>query len=301
MSDSVEQNTALKAYLAALGERVRAARAKRGMARRILARDSGVSERYLAQLESGSGNPTVAVLRHIADAVDYPLSVLISGSTPDEVPQDLVPLVNRLRGLPPEKLSEAKAAIDRVAGAQSQPSHGNTSPRAARVALIGLRGGGKSTLGRMLADRLHVPFLELNRLVEQEYGGSIGEILALSGQSGLRRIEHKVLESTIANHPAAVIATGGGIVSETATFQCLLDRCHTIWVQASPEEHMSRVISQGDLRPMARNDEAMDDLKAILKAREPGYHLADASINTSGQTIQDSLATLENIVQQLLD
>lgn len=301
MSDAIDHDAALKAYLTALGERVRAARAKRGMARRILARDSGVSERYLAQLESGSGNPTVAVLRQIADAVDYPLNMLISGAAADEVPQDLVPLVNRLRGLPPEKLSQAKAAIDRVAGTPCQPATGDQSPRAGRVALIGLRGGGKSTLGRMLADRLQVPFLELNRLVEQEYGGSIGEILALSGQSGLRRIEHKVLEATIADHPAAVIATGGGIVSESATFQLLLDRCHTIWVQATPEEHMSRVILQGDLRPMARNDEAMEDLKAILKAREPAYHLADATVNTSGQTIQDSLAALQEITRQLLD
>ncbi len=300
MSDKPTDDPALRAYLTELGERVRQARAKRGMARRILARDSGVSERYLAQLESGSGNPTVAVLRQIAQAVDYPLTELVTGDGTAATAPELAPLIARLRALSPDLLPEAKAALDRIGQPGPCSPAGLASPKAGRIALIGLRGGGKSTLGRMLAERLMVPFVELNRLVERDYGGSIGEILALSGQPALRRLEHRALENTITENKTAVIATGGGIVSESATFQLLLDRCHTIWIQARPEEHMNRVIEQGDLRPMARNDEAMEDLKAILAARSPAYCQADATVDTSGITIEQSLARLESAARGLL-
>ncbi|MEQ8604840.1 MAG: helix-turn-helix transcriptional regulator [Marivibrio sp.] len=283
----------LSAYLAALGARVRDARAKRGMARRILARDSGVSERYLAQLESGAGNPSVAVLRQIARAVDYPLADLVAG--PGAASPALAPLVDLLSGVDPARLPMIESLIERhLAGGGA----GATSRK--RISLIGLRGAGKSTLGRLLAERLTLPFVELNRLVEQDYGGSIGEILALSGQPAFRRYERRALESVVAQHERAVISTGGGLVSESGTFGYLLEHCWTVWIKASPEEHMTRVIEQGDLRPMARNDEAMDDLKAILAAREPSYRRADASVDTTGQSVEESLSALMEAVRPVL-
>jgi XRE family aerobic/anaerobic benzoate catabolism transcriptional regulator len=269
----------LAGYLAELGSRVRDARAKRGMARRILARDSGVSERYLAQLESGSGNPSIAVLRQIARAVDYPLADLVSGAAQSEA--DLAPILDLLRGVEPAQLPAVRGAVERhLAGGAP------ANDKRRRIALIGLRGAGKSTLGRLLAARLELPFIELNRIVEQDYGGSIGEILALSGQPAFRRYERRALETAVGQHDSVVISTGGGLVSETGTFAYLLEHCHTVWIKATPEEHMARVIDQGDLRPMARNDEAMEDLKAILAAREPSYRRADAVVDTSGQTVE---------------
>lgn len=299
MSDKLAEDPALKAYLAALGARVREARAKRGMARRILARDSGVSERYLAQLEGGSGNPTVAVLRQIATAVDYPLAQLVTGEAGAETAPELAPLIARLRALPPNLLPEARDALNAI-GRTGDTPEGPSPAKAKRIALIGLRGGGKSTLGRLLAERMDVPFVELNRIVERDYGGSVGEIMALSGQPAFRRLERRALENIVNENKTAIIATGGGIVSESSTFQLLLDRCHTIWIQAQPEEHMSRVIAQGDLRPMAKNEEAMEDLKAILAAREPAYRQADARVDTSGQTIQESLESLEVAARKLI-
>lgn len=292
-----KSDDALTAYLVALGDRVRAARARRGMARRILARDSGVSERYLAQLESGSGNPSITVLRQIADAVDYPLAELVTGEAAPSIAPDSAEraeIAALLSRLPDSSLPDIRQALENRLGLAARAG------KAGRIALIGLRGAGKSTLGRILADRLGVPFVELNRLVEQDYGGSIGEILALSGQAAFRRIERRCLENLIESHESAVIATGGGIVSEPETFGLLMARCHSVWLRASPEEHMSRVIAQGDLRPMARNTEAMEDLKAILEARDPDYRRADASVDTSGANEAAAAAALESTVRNLL-
>lgn len=291
MAERNAEEPELRAWLATLGARVREARAKRGMARRLLAKASGVSERYLAQVESGTGNPTVTVLRQIADAVDYSLPALIGAprSDPASVQRDYA--MAKLAALPADQVDAASAAIDALMSSNGTPES-IAADKARRIALIGLRGAGKSTLGRRLASALNLPFVELNRVVEQEYGGNIGELLALSGQPAFRRMERRALESVLSTHDAAVIATGGGIVSEAATYTLLLRRCHTIWIQATPDEHMNRVIDQGDLRPMAKNDEAMDDLKAIIAAREQDYRRADAIVDTSGRTIENSLALL---------
>lgn len=282
----------LQSYLAGLGARVRDARAKRGMARRILARDSGVSERYLAQLEGGTGNPSVAVLRQIAKAVDYPLADLVGGAARDT--GDVARIVRLLESAPRQELGRILAQVElMVDGIGSRDKR-------RRVSLIGLRGAGKSTLGKLLAERLQWPFVELDRLVEQEYGGSIGEMLALAGQSALRRHEHRALQSVVAGHDQVIIATGGGLVSEPNTFSLLLEKTHVVWLQASPEEHMQRVIAQGDLRPMARNKEAMADLKAILAARAPYHRMADAVVDTSGTSVADILPQLHTAVLTLL-
>lgn len=300
MNERKSEDADLKAWLASLGQRVREARAKRGMARRLLARDSGVSERYLAQLESGTGNPTLAVLRQIANAVDYALPLLIGapGSKASMEKRDAV--LAKLAALPQRHLEAVDAAIDGLLTQDAE--HADMAmDKAQRIALIGLRGAGKSTLGRRLAEKNNVAFVELNRVVEQDYGGSIGELLALSGQPAFRRMELRALQNVLETHQSAIIATGGGIVSEPETYALLLSRCHTIWVQASPDEHMNRVIDQGDLRPMAKNAEAMEDLKAILTAREAEYRRADGRVNTSNRTVEDSLAELDLESSRLLN
>lgn len=277
--------------LAGLSRRVRAARARRGMTRRSLAEDAEVSERYLAQLESGTANPSVAVLRRIADAMAVPLVDLVAEEGEDPVELGLA--VAALRRLPPEQLTEARRFLE-----STFPEIGDSRER--RISLVGLRGAGKSTLGAVVARRLGVPFIELNRLVEQERGAAVGEILALYGQPALRRYERACLERVTAETPGAVIATGGGIVGSTASLALLLERTHCVWVRATPEEHMARVVAQGDFRPMARSAAAMADLRAILQAREPFYGQAHAEVDTEGRSVRDSAADLHRVARELL-
>ena len=276
-------------YLKLLGKRVREARARRGMTRKILARDSEVSERYLAQLETGQGNISVLLLRQIARALDIPPeTLLIDGLEP---PVDFVHTTEFLRRLPAAELAEARRVLLQHFGAV------NAEARRGRIALIGLRGAGKSTLGTMLADRLEAPFVELDRLIEQESGLSLSVIFDLYGQSGFRRLERRVLDEVIERQPRFVLATGGSLVSEPATFERLLTMCFTVWLKATPVEHMQRVVAQGDMRPMADNRESMSDLRRILEVREPLYRKADAIIDTSGQPVEESLETLALSVQ----
>ena len=278
-------------YLCRLGERVREERARRGMTRKILARDSGLSERYLAQLESGKGNLSIKLLRRIGDALNLPLARLVS-TEPDE-PLEIRQLVEFLRRLPAARLGEARALLD---------THFLASDRQARnrrIALIGLRGAGKSTLGSRLARHLEIPFIELDAEIERDFGLSLGEIFALSGQAAYRRSERRALGGVIERHPSFVLATGGSIVAEPETYEELLSRCFTIWITASPEEHMNRVIAQGDLRPMADNKEAMTDLERILAARTPLYARADTVVDTAGRTVEASFRQMLAILADL--
>ncbi len=271
-------------YLRLLGERVRETRARRGMTRKILARDSGVSERYLAQLETGQGNVSILLLRQIAHALDTPLQALVLDGP--EPPVDLVHTTEFLRRLPATELVEARRLLVEHFGGV------DLDARRGRIALIGLRGAGKSTLGAMLADRLEAPFLELDRLIEQESGVSLSVIFDLYGQSGFRRLERRVLDQVIERYPRFVLATGGSLVSEPATFERLLTMCFTVWLRAAPEEHMQRVMAQGDMRPMADNRESMSDLRRILDVREPLYRKADATIDTSECSVEESVERL---------
>jgi XRE family transcriptional regulator, aerobic/anaerobic benzoate catabolism transcriptional regulator len=258
------------------------------MTRKILARDSGVSERYLAQLETGQGNVSILLLRQIAQALDTPLhDFLLEGPEP---PVDLVHTTEFLRRLPATELLEARRLL--------VENFGGVDPfaRRGRIALIGLRGAGKSTLGAMLADRIEAPFLELDRLIEQESGVSLSVIFDLYGQSGFRRLERRILDQVIERHPRFVLATGGSLVSEPATFERLLTTCFTVWLRATPEDHMQRVIAQGDMRPMAENRESMSDLRRILDVREPLYRKADLTINTSGCSVEEGLEMLAKAV-----
>jgi XRE family transcriptional regulator, aerobic/anaerobic benzoate catabolism transcriptional regulator len=277
-------------YLKLLGERVRETRARRGMTRKLLARDSGVSERYLAQLESGQGNVSILLLRQIAKALDMPLDALVLQGP--EPPVDLVHMTEFLRRLPGAELAEARRVLVQHFGGV------DLEARRGRIALIGLRGAGKSTLGSMLAERLEVPFLELDRLIEQESGVTLSAIFDLYGQSGFRRLERRCLDQVIARYPRFVLATGGSLVSEPATFERLLTMCLTVWLRATPEEHMQRVIAQGDMRPMADNRESMTDLKRILEVREPLYRKADVTIDTSDARVQESAAALTAVMRK---
>lgn len=270
------------AYLAALGERVRAWRARRGMTRKQLARDSGVSERYLAQLEAGRGNVSILLLRQIARATNTPLAELVREGP--EPPVELNLLLQQLQRLSPEQLAEARRSLGQRFDAPQD--------RRGRIALIGLRGAGKSTLGAALARRLQVPFVQLDRLVEEAAGMRLAEVFDLLGQAAFRRLEREALERAVAAHPRMVLEAGGGLVAEPATYERLLASCFTVWLRARPEEHMGRVAAQGDLRPMAGNREAMADLKRILDGRDQLYSKADAQLDTSGRTVEDCVRAL---------
>ncbi len=271
-------------YLRVLGERIREARARRGMTRKLLARDSKVSERYLAQLEAGQGNISIALLRQVAHAMGLPLADLVR-EEPDR-PVELTLLVQTLARLGPKELKEARRLLADAFGTAVE------SERRHRIALIGLRGAGKSTLGALLARERGVPFIELDREIERESGTSLGEVFDLYGQAAYRRYERRALEGVIERHDRAVIATGGSIVSEPATFDLLLSACYTVWLTAAPEEHMARVVAQGDHRPMADNAAAMEDLRRILQGRHALYAKADARVDTEGKTVEQSLGDL---------
>jgi XRE family aerobic/anaerobic benzoate catabolism transcriptional regulator len=279
------------AFLTALGDRVRELRARRGMTRKILAKDSGVSERYLAQLEAGQGNASLQILRRIARALDVPLIALIA-DTP-EPPAELTGAVELLRRLDPEQLAEARGLLLKTFG------DADAAGRAGRIALIGLRGAGKTTLGKLLAERLGVPFIELDREIERETGVSLATIFDFYGQAGFRRMERRCLDRVIAEHPRFVLATGGSIVSEPSTFERLLATCWTVWLKAAPAEHMERVVAQGDMRPMAGNRESMADLQRILAGREPLYRRADAEVDTSGRPAAEALDELAAAVPRI--
>jgi XRE family aerobic/anaerobic benzoate catabolism transcriptional regulator len=270
----------------AVGRMVRLGRAKRGLSRRQLAQDSGTSERYLAQIEGGTGNPSILVMRSIAQALELPLIELLP-MTGSESYARIIELLGRVP--PSEWPSIAEAVEQRIERAA-------ISDRAGRIGLVGLRGAGKSTLGKALADKLGVPFIELNRMVEQQYGASVPLLIEMSGLATFRRHERTCLERVIAENERAVIATAGGIVSNPETYALLLRRTHTVWISAQPEEHMSRVMKQGDFRPMARNREAMADLLAILEARRGDYARAEATLDTSDSSIAQSLSKLQKIV-----
>jgi XRE family aerobic/anaerobic benzoate catabolism transcriptional regulator len=273
-----------------LGDRVRQARARRGMTRKLLARHSGVSERYLAQIETGKGNISVLVLRRLAKALNVSVEVLLFEGP--EPPVELVHTVEFLRRLSLDDLKLARQLLLHHFGGV------DPAARHRRIALIGLRGAGKSTLGAALADRLEMPFLELDQLIEQESGLNLSLIFDFHGQSGFRQFERKCLEDVIQHYPRFVMATGGSLVSEPGTFERLLSSCLTVWVKASPEEHMQRVMAQGDMRPMSDNRDAMTDLQRILTEREALYNKADVQVDTAGRTPEESL---EMLIQALRD
>lgn len=274
-------------FLLGLGERVRTLRARRGMTRKALALEADVSERYLANLETGAGNASVLFLRQLTKALNCTLAEIVGDES--TLSPDWMRIRELLSGRDKETLASARAALETLLATAPQDPN-----RRGRIALIGLRGAGKSTLGRMLADELKVPFVELNRVIEQLAGCPPSEIHALYGASAYRRYEHRALSAVIAEHTRAVIASPGGLVSEAATLSTLLAHCFAVWLQATPEDHMHRVIAQGDLRPMAGNAESMDDLRRILAGRSEFYGRADMTFNTSGLSLAEAYLSLRD-------
>lgn len=274
------------AYLHRLGARVRTLRHQRGITRKALAQHAKISERYLAQLEAGLGNCSIVLLRRIAHAIGLPVTQLVQEGA--EPPLDLVLLSQFLERLPPDMLVEARKLVTEHFSSATEDRR--------RVALIGLRGGGKSTLGRLLAERLDVPFIELDREIERRSGATLSEIFDMFGQETFRRAEREALDEVLRRHPHFVIATSGSIVTEPGTLELLLASCFTVWVRAEPEEHMKRVMAQGDMRPMANNARAMEDLVSILKSREPLYAKAEAVLATTGKTPEQNLAELLRVI-----
>jgi XRE family transcriptional regulator, aerobic/anaerobic benzoate catabolism transcriptional regulator len=286
------RRTDIEAYLVELGQRVRSMRALRGMSRKVLAKQSCVSERYIAQLESGRGNVSIKLLRQLADATGVPLEDLVAD--PAHQPGDWPLLRELLRRASPALISDVKALLT---GHPVDIAASSVGTQVDRVALIGLRGAGKSTLGRIVAEQLGWRFVELNREIEAEAGFTAGEIFSLYGQDGYRRYERSALDRIIKQPGATILAVGGGIVSDLVTFEHLLTNFLTVWIKASPSEHMSRVRAQGDLRPMAEDKAAMSELVTILQSRELLYARARASLDTSRTTVEESSARLLHVIR----
>ena len=278
-------------FLVALGARVGALRSRRGMTRKALALAADVSERHLANMEYGLGNASVLVLLQVASALQCTVSELI-GDVTTSSPEWLM-IREMLEQRDDATLQKVRVAIGELLG-----TGGGNATLSPRVALIGLRGAGKSTLGKMLAQDLGFPFVELSQEIEKFAGCSVAEIQALYGVSAYRRYERRALEESIQIYPEAVIATPGGLVSDPASFNLLLAHCTTVWLQAEPEDHMHRVIAQGDMRPMAASKEAMEDLKGILTGRAPFYSKAQLSVNTSAQPLDATFELLRQTVRQ---
>jgi XRE family aerobic/anaerobic benzoate catabolism transcriptional regulator len=278
-------------FLEQLGQRVRTMRALRGMSRKVLARVSGISERYIAQLESGKGNVSIVLLRRVSDAMGAHLEDVIP--TADTSP-DWPVIRDLLRKATPGQIAQARDVLaGQGASAQRRMSF-------AGIALIGLRGAGKSTLGKMLAKKIGWSFVELNKEIEAQNGLSVAEIIAMYGQEGFRRMEQAALGQLLARKELMVLATGGGIVSEPLTFDLILSSFYTIWLKAEPEEHMARVRAQGDLRPMADDHSAMAELRTILLSREPLYARAAAVVDTARLSVDDAAARLIDAVAPVL-
>jgi len=271
-------------FLVFLGKRVRELRNRRGLTRKMMAREADVSERHLAQLEGGEGNVSIVLLRRISGALHVSLAELFAPET--ETQQEKLQIQRFLERLPAHRVEDAMLRLMRDFGDEEKQ-------RRMRVALIGIRGAGKSTLGAKLGSELDIPFIELDHEIEKDAGMPLGELFSLYGQTGYREIEKRLLERVLHEHDRAVISVGGGVVSEKETYDYLLSHCYTVWIKARPEEYMARVIAQGDLRVMGGSNQAMEDLRRILDAREPLYRKADLYLDTSGHSVDESFVELK--------
>lgn len=275
-------------FLLSLGKRVRELRNRRGLTRKMMAHEAEVSERHLAQLEAGEGNVSIVLLRRIAAALHVSLAELFAPEA--ETRHEKILIQRFLERLPAHRVEEAMSRLLREFGDEE-------AARRKRVALIGLRGAGKSTLGLRLGQEMNIPFIELDREIERDTGMPLGEIFSLYGQTGYRAIERRSLEHVLHEQGRAILSVGGGVVSEKETYDYLLSSCYTVWLKAQPEEHMARVIAQGDLRAIAGGNQAMEDLRRILEAREPLYRKADMYLDTSGNSVEESFVKLKAALQ----
>ena len=280
-------------FLTNLGERVRTLRARRGLTRKAVAQAAQVSERHLANLESGTGNASVLILLQVAEALQCSLFELLGDITTSN-PEWL--LIRELLS----NRSEAELHRIRLLLSERLGNPTEDQARRQRIALVGLRGAGKTTLGQRLADDLGYAFVELSREIEKFAGCSISEIHNLYGTHAYRRYERRALEESIQIYPEVMIATPGGVVSDPATFNEVLSHCYTVWLQARPEDHLARVAAQGDMRPMAGSREALEDLKRILEGRSAFYAKADMAFDTSAQDLETSFQRLRAQLREAL-
>ncbi|MBL4907446.1 MAG: helix-turn-helix transcriptional regulator [Sneathiella sp.] len=285
-SDILDAEDMTSSFLDMVGERVREARSRKNISRKALSEISGVSQRYLAQLETGSGNISIVLLRRVADALDYKIEWLVGEEDPYS--SKLLSLYTLYKQATNAQRMKVLEILD--------SDHPNLK-RSRRIAFIGLRGAGKSTIGRLTAEKTDLPFLELNEEIEQASGMPVNEVIALYGQEGYRRLEKQSIERIVATNDSLVLAVAGGIVSEPETFNYLLRHYHTIWLKADPADHMTRVRGQGDERPMAGNPAAMDELKSILMSRETLYSRAEIEVDTSNHTLEQTLSDVVEAIE----
>lgn len=281
-------DTAVEQLIVRVGERVRKARERKGISRRILSETSGVSPRYLAQLEAGAGNISIGLLQRVAIALDHKIEWLVGDEDPWS--SDALRVAEMFRSANGDVRSAVLATLN------PEPAEAR---RAHRICLVGLRGAGKSTLGTMAGAALGIPFVELNREIEEQSGMPVEEVMALYGQEGYRKLEAQAVGRVIATHETMILAVAGGVVAEPQTYDQILTHFHTIWIKASPQDHMARVRAQGDLRPMAGNPpEAMDQLTSLLTSREALYNRALAQLDTSGKSPEASLREFLQLVEK---
>ncbi|MEM9277300.1 MAG: helix-turn-helix transcriptional regulator [Pseudomonadota bacterium] len=286
-TDHDKDQGAVDKFVADVGAKVRLARTHSKISRRELSELSGISERYLAQLETGTSNISVALLFKIANALNKTPDWFLANQADDNTEE-------LLRHYRSANIIIREKVLELLASNQSSPE------KADRICLIGLRGAGKSTLGKLLSDELHFEFVELNKRIEAESGIPVSEVMALYGQEGYRQLEKQAVDKLADQDTKMVLAVGGGIVSEPETYEKILTSFHSIWLKALPQEHMQRVRDQGDYRPMAGNPNAMNELKSILTTREAEYARADIVVDTSGKTLKQSQAMLLDAVRDLI-
>jgi XRE family aerobic/anaerobic benzoate catabolism transcriptional regulator len=271
-----------------IGTRVRSLRLSKGISRRQLSEISEVSERYIALLESGKGNPTVQILGSIAPHLEVTMGDLVDER--QAASEEYVDFCRVLRSANSATLKYLKQQLNIKNTESDAKKH---------IALIGLRGAGKSTIGQKLALSLKIPFVELGQRIEQIAGMDTNEIFSLRGQSNYHRMEKEALENCVESSMCSIIAVGGSLVLRPDSYNLLLNKCETVWLKAAPEEHMERVIRQGDNRPMSSSINAMTDLKNILRSRLGLYEQADHIVNTSETTVDESvkfISVKQNVV-----
>ncbi|MGB3243327.1 MAG: helix-turn-helix transcriptional regulator [Sulfitobacter sp.] len=285
MPDTLRPDDAGADLLARIARRVAQARKQRKLPRRLLSEMSGVSPRYLAQLEAGEGNISVMLLARVADALEIRIDQLLADDVP--LDHDVLGVATLYAQAPPAIRAQVRGLL-----APQNPA----VLRAGRICLIGLRGAGKSTLGRMAGEMLNIPFVELGKEIEAETDMPLSEVMALYGLEGYRRMEAEALERVSAQYDRVILAVAGGIVVEPATYARLLEQFHSVWIRTSAPEHMQRVRAQGDVRPMQGNPAAMSQLNQLLEARTPLYCQAEAQVDTSNRAERSSLNDLMKII-----
>ncbi len=281
---------AINAFINTVGERIRQSRQRKGISRRAVSELSGVSQRYLAQLEAGTGNISIALLYKVAHALGHRVDWFVGDEDPRGSETAAMVQLFRSAGS-----AERQRVLDILNAGSVRLTHKN------RICLIGVRGAGKSTLGKMVGEALFMPFIELNSDIEEQGGMPVDEVIALYGQEGLRRLERQALERIVSTTDEVIVAVAGGIVSEPLAYDFLLQNFHTVWLKATPKEHMDRVRAQGDYRPMAGNPKAMEELQSILTSREALYSKANSTVSTSGKSVEESLRDVLSVVESFPD